>query len=254
MGDILRAVKLNKQYQAGGVITQALKDVSLSLKEGSILAVMGSSGSGKSTLLHILGGLEAPDSGQVFVQGGETPVAFKEPAITLYRKTYIGFIFQQFHLLQDLNVKENLAIPLLMEKTDPQTIRRSVHKAAEQLGLTGKLLNKPVQLSGGQQQRVAIGRAIITKPRILLADEPTGALDYQTANDVLSLLFAICKKAETSMILVTHDPLVAARADQVVFLHNGQIKGEYMNRPEKDNISEILEIFRSLAEDDRKGG
>ncbi|MCC2865382.1 ABC transporter ATP-binding protein [Anaerovorax odorimutans] len=253
METILRAVNISKRYQAGGVTTEALKDVSLNLKEGTILAVMGSSGSGKSTLLHILGGLEAPDSGQVFAEGEKTPITYKEPEVTLYRKRYIGFVFQQFHLMQDLTVKENLSIPLLVEKADPQTIRLRVSKTAQQLGLTGKLLNKPAQLSGGQQQRAAIGRAIITNPKIILADEPTGALDYQTAKDVLDLLCWVCKDSEASMILVTHDPLVAARADQVVFLHNGQLRGEHVNQPGRDNLSEILTMIRSLSVDDEKG-
>ena len=186
--NIIETKNIEKTYKTGDEVVEALKDVNLTLTEGEILAIMGSSGSGKSTLLHILGGLERPDDGEVYLNESTEPVIFKEPQITEYREKNIGFIFQRFNLIGDLTVRDNIEIPLHIKKEKFETVNEKVEKMARMLGISSKLDNKPGKLSGGQQQRVAIARALIGNPRILLADEPTGALDVVTTAEILHIL------------------------------------------------------------------
>ena len=246
--NIIETKNIEKTYKTGDEVVEALKDVNLTLTEGEILAIMGSSGSGKSTLLHILGGLERPDDGEVYLNESTNPVIFKEPQITEYREKNIGFIFQRFNLIGDLTVRDNIEIPLHIKKEKFETINEKVEKMARMLGISSKLDNKPGKLSGGQQQRVASARALIGNPRILLADEPTGALDVVTTAEILDILTDLNRELNQSIIVVTHDAKVASCANRVVFLHNGQIKEEYRVEADANNVANILDLLKTLEQ------
>ncbi|WP_207641115.1 ABC transporter ATP-binding protein, partial [Clostridium haemolyticum] len=205
MSQVVLAVQdLSKTYESVDTNVRALQNVSLELNKGELLAIMGTSGSGKSTLLNILGALDKPDEGVIYVNGEVPENMFIEPYATEYRRDNIGFIFQSFHLLKDLSVEENIALPLILSANSEEEIREKTNKILDVLGLVNWRNHRPVQLSGGQQQRVAIGRALITSPPIVLADEPTGNLDFNTSNDILRVLVDMKQKFNQSMILVTH--------------------------------------------------
>ncbi|MZE88009.1 ATP-binding cassette domain-containing protein, partial [Bacillus anthracis] len=224
MSEVVLAVQdLSKTYESVDTNVRALQNVSLELNKGELLAIMGTSGSGKSTLLNILGALDKPDEGVIYVNGEVPENMFIEPYATEYRRDNIGFIFQSFHLLKDLSVEENIALPLILSANSEEEIREKTNKILDVLGLVNWRNHRPVQLSGGQQQRVAIGRALITSPPIVLADEPTGNLDFNTSNDILRVLVDMKQKFNQSMILVTHDPHIATYADRVLFFHNGEV-------------------------------
>ncbi|PGB28685.1 ABC transporter ATP-binding protein, partial [Bacillus wiedmannii] len=228
MSEVVLAVQdLSKTYESVDTNVRALQNVSLELNKGELLAIMGTSGSGKSTLLNILGALDKPDEGVVYVNGEVPNNMFVEPYATEYRRDNIGFIFQSFHLLKDLSVEENIALPLILSADSEEEIREKTNKILDVLGLVNWRNHRPVQLSGGQQQRVAIGRALITSPPIVLADEPTGNLDFNTSNDILRVLVDMKQRFNQSMILVTHDPHIATYADRVLFFHDGENVDDY---------------------------
>ncbi|MFJ9036690.1 ABC transporter ATP-binding protein [Streptomyces sp. NPDC102406] len=198
--------------------------VSADFEQGTWTAVMGPSGSGKSTLLHCAAGLERVDEGTVWL--GTTDIATAtERELTLLRRQRLGFIFQNFNLISALTAEQNVALPLRLGHAGPDTER--VREALAAVGLADRLGHRPKQLSGGQQQRVAIARALITRPEVLFADEPTGALDSRSAADVLALLRDMAEQGQT-IIMVTHDPAAAARADTTVFLRDGRIVDQYI--------------------------
>jgi ABC-type lipoprotein export system ATPase subunit len=246
--EILSVVGLFKNYEVGKNKVDALDGINLKLFKGEMLSIMGSSGSGKSTLLNLIGALDSPTEGTIIIHGKEVKDYHVEPYATAYRSNNIGFVFQSYNLLKDLTVEENIALPLILKGMDKKTI---IHKTSEVLDLVG-LKNwknhRPVELSGGQQQRVAIGRAIITSPPILLADEPTGNLDYNTSIDILDMLVEMKNRLNQSIIIVTHDPKVATYADRVIFLHDGNIVDEYMKDAEKGDVSIILDKFKKILE------
>lgn len=242
---ILSVRNVTKSYEKGYKVN-ALSNVSLDIYEGELVAIMGTSGSGKSTLLNIISSLDSPDSGEVEIKGGGS-INFEEPHATHYRRENIGFVFQSFHLLNDLSVEENIAIPLILKGEKADGIERRVRDILKILGLENSIKKRPTQLSGGQQQRVAIGRALITNPRLLLADEPTGNLDYNTSNDILEVLVDMRKTFNQSMVIVTHDPNVAAYADRVLFFHDGQVVDQYISEGKRE-IDAILEIFKRIME------
>lgn len=246
MSEILRAENISKKYKNGEGFIEALKKVTVSLKRGEILAIMGSSGSGKSTLLHILGALDEPDEGKIYLNQIHEKNYCKEPNATKIRSQFIGFVFQQFNLLNDLTVEENVALPLILEGYKERAIKEMTAEKLKLVGLTGWENHRPFELSGGQQQRVAIARAIITKPRILLADEPTGNLDYNTAVEIMELFQQMNRELEQSTIIVTHDPMVASHADRVLFFHDGMLKIEHYNNGDGRDMERILNIFRKL--------
>jgi len=246
--EILSVVSLFKDYEVGKTKVQALKGINLKLFKGEMLAVMGSSGSGKSTLLNLIGALDSPTKGEVIIEGIEAKDYHVEPYATKYRSNNIGFIFQSYNLLKDLTVEENIALPLILKGSDKQTIIDKTSQVLDLIGLKKWKTHRPVELSGGQQQRVAIGRAIITSPPILLADEPTGNLDYNTSIDILEMIVAMKKRLNQSIMIVTHDPKVATYADRVIFLHDGNIVDEYIKEAEKGNVSIILEKFKNILE------
>ncbi|MGO5137597.1 ABC transporter ATP-binding protein [Clostridium butyricum] len=245
--EVLRIEGLSKTYGAKNNKILALRNVSFSLNKGELLAIMGSSGSGKSTLLNILGALDSPDSGRVYINGNLQEDYHIEPFATKYRSENIGFVFQSFNLLRDLSVEENVALPLILKSIDSDEVREKVDTELELVGLIKWKKHRPSELSGGQQQRVAIARAKITEPDLLLADEPTGNLDYNTSLEVLNIFKLMREKLNQSTIIVTHDPMVASYADRVLFFNDGQIVDQYKNKENNEkNIDIILDKFKGV--------
>ena len=217
---VLRDVR--KVYGRGEGAVAALDGVSAALPPGSFTAIMGPSGSGKSTFLNVAAGLDRPTSGSVAL-GGTSLADLSERRLTILRRERIGFVFQAFNLLPSLTVAQNIALPLRLDGRLPR--RSSVRDIAARVGLDKRLRDRPSQLSGGQQQRVAIARALITRPQVLFADEPTGALDTRTGQGVLTLLREIVDQDRHTVVMVTHDPVAAAYADRVLLLADGRVAG-----------------------------
>lgn len=217
---ILKAEHLVKTYGSGETAVKALDDVSLKVSKGEFVAIVGQSGSGKSTLLHMLGAMDYPDSGTLTVDG-EDVFSMNDDALAQYRRRKAGFVFQFFNLLPVMTAKENILIPLSLDgqKTDEAYL----NEIAETMGIADRLSHYPHQLSGGQQQRVAIARAMISKPAVILADEPTGNLDSASGNEILSLLKTTIKKYDQTLILITHDMSVAEKADRIITIKDGKI-------------------------------
>lgn len=216
--DILQVESLCKTYGKGDAAVEALKSVSFCLKKGEFAAVVGESGSGKSTMLNCIGGLDAPTSGRVLVSG-EDLFAMKENERTLFRRRNIGFVFQSFQLVPELSVEQNIIFPILLDRRKPD--RRAVDEMMELLGLSDRRRHLPGQLSGGQQQRVAIGRALITKPRLILADEPTGNLDSKNSRDVMELLHKASEHYQQTILMITHNMNLTSYADRVLHVSDG---------------------------------
>ena len=219
--EILRTEHLKKYYSSGQQEVHALDDVDFTAEAGEFVAIVGTSGSGKSTFLHLLGGLDRPTEGKVYVDGKDI-FTLKEEALTIFRRRKIGFVFQAFNLIQVLNVYENIVLPVQLDGGSVDV--SYVQTILETLGLTGMEERMPNQLSGGQQQRVAIARALAAKPAILLADEPTGNLDSATSQDVLGLLKVTGKKFHQTIIMITHNEEIAQMADRIVRIEDGRIK------------------------------
>jgi putative ABC transport system ATP-binding protein len=225
-----------KVYGAGATAVAALDDVTLQLPPGQFTAIMGPSGSGKSTLMHCLAGLDALTSGQVFI--GETDLAqLSDRARTILRRDRLGFVFQSFNLLPTLSAEENITLPadLAGRTPDPQWFDTVVAK----LNLGDRLRHRPAELSGGQQQRVAVGRALISRPEVVFADEPTGALDSKAGTDLLRFLRSVVDDLGQTVVMVTHDPGAAAYADRVVFLVDGAIVEE-LTAPTRERVLDIM--------------
>ena len=217
---ILETRDLKKYYGSGDTQVKALDGVDLGIGQGEFVAIVGTSGSGKSTLLHMLGGLDRPTSGAVLVDGKDI-FSLKDEELTIFRRRKIGFVFQSYNLVPVLSVYENIVLPIQLDggKVD----QSYVNQVIEALGLEQKLQNLPSQLSGGQQQRVAIARALVTKPAIILADEPTGNLDSKTSQDVLSLMKVTGQKFAQTMVMITHNEEIAQMADRIVRIEDGRI-------------------------------
>ncbi len=217
---ILKTENLTKIYGSGDNAVHALQNVNLAIENGEFAAVVGTSGSGKSTLLHMLGGLDKPTSGKVFVDGKDIS-SLKDEPLTIFRRRKIGFIFQAYNLVPVLNLYENIVLPL---ELDGRKIDKDfVAQITDTLGLSKRLNALPNQLSGGQQQRVAIARALASAPAIILADEPTGNLDSKTSQDVLSLLKVSCKKFSQTMVMITHNEEIAQAADRIIHIEDGHV-------------------------------
>lgn len=219
---VLQTIGLKKYYGEEPNITRALDGVDFSVDDGEFVAVVGTSGSGKSTLLHIMGGLDTPTCGSVFV-GDRDLSKMNDEQLTIFRRRNIGFIFQNYNLVPILNVYENIVLPVELDgdTTDP----RFMDNVVNMLGLDGKLNSMPNQLSGGQQQRVAIARALIAKPAIVLADEPTGSLDSKTSADVLGLIRRTSTEFHQTVVMITHNNDIARLADRIVRIEDGKIAG-----------------------------
>ena len=218
--EILRAENLNKIYGEGESKTEALKDVSFSVKQGDFLAIMGPSGSGKSTLLHILGGVEKPTSGRVFINGTDI-YKLTDDELAIFRRRQIGIVYQFYNLIPVLDVEENITLPAVLDGRIMNSQRLT--ETIEMLGLEGKEKSMPGQLSGGQQQRVSIGRALINAPAILLADEPTGNLDSKNSQNIVDLFKYSNRKYKQTTIIITHDEEIALQADRVITIDDGRI-------------------------------
>ena len=232
----VRAEALTKSYGTGDAAVAALDGVSLGLYAGQFTAIMGPSGSGKSTLLHMLAGLDRPTSGEVYV--GDTEITrLGDKALTMLRRDRIGFIFQSFNLLPTLNAAENIVLPLRIAGRKPD--KQWVATVVETVGLTERLGHRPAQLSGGQQQRVAAARALASKPEIVFADEPTGALDRRSGTELLGLLRHAVDDLGQTVVMVTHDPTAACYADRVVFLADGNVVDE-MHSPTAEGVLDSM--------------
>jgi putative ABC transport system ATP-binding protein len=218
--EILRVENLNKTYGKGDNKVEALKDINFSVNKGEFVAIVGASGSGKSTLLHLLGGLDRPSEGRVIIDG-ESIYNYKEEKLAIFRRRKIGFIFQFFNLIPVLDVEENISLPALLdnEKVDKNYLKEII----DLLGLTDRKSHLPSELSGGQQQRVSIGRALLNRPSIVLADEPTGNLDSKNSKEVIELLKFTARRYSQTLILITHDVNIASMADRVVTIQDGEI-------------------------------
>ncbi|MCI8544432.1 ABC transporter ATP-binding protein [Acetatifactor aquisgranensis] len=217
---ILQTTDLKKHYGAEPNITKALDGVTLSIEQGEFVAIVGTSGSGKSTLLNMMGGLDIPTSGSVKVKGNEL-AKLDDEQLTLFRRRNIGFIFQNYNLVPVLNVYENIVLPVELDGDTAD--RKFMDEVVHLLALEDKLNNMPNNLSGGQQQRVAIARALVSKPAIVLADEPTGNLDSRTSSDVLGLLKATSNKFHQTLVMITHNNEVAQLADRIIRIEDGRI-------------------------------
>ena len=220
---VVRAVGLTRRYEMGDTSVDALRGVDLEIAHGEFVALVGPSGSGKSTVLNLIGGLDRPTSGQVWINGTELS-ASDERTLTLHRRRHVGFVFQSFNLMPRLTAEENVALPLMFSGV-PEDERRSRARALlERVGLAPRLTHRPTQLSGGEQQRVAIARALVGQPALLLADEPTGNLDTTTGAEIMRLLQELNQERMLTLLVVTHDPEVATFADRVVKLRDGQVE------------------------------
>ena len=218
--NLLEVQKICKTYGSKEAAVRALKGVSFSVPKGEYVAIVGESGSGKSTLLNMIGGLDTPTSGKVLVDGQDT-FAMRERNLTVFRRRNIGFIFQSFNLIPELTVEQNIMFPVLLDYQKPD--RKYLEELLTVLHLRERRSHLPSQLSGGQQQRVAIGRALITRPALVLADEPTGNLDTQNSREVISLLKEASKKYEQTIIMITHSQGIAQTADRILQVSDGEL-------------------------------
>lgn len=218
--EILRVENLSKIYGKGNQQVKALDGVSFSVEKGQFVSIIGPSGSGKSTLLHILGGVDRPTGGQVFLNGQDV-YARNDEQLAIFRRRQVGLIYQFYNLIPELDVEENISLPLLMDgrKPDPKALEEMIHN----LGLEERRHNLPNQLSGGQEQRVSIGRALLTSPALVLADEPTGNLDSTRSQEIVTLLRESNRRFQQTLIVITHDENIALQADRMLSIEDGRI-------------------------------
>ncbi|KAB8125746.1 ABC transporter ATP-binding protein [Gracilibacillus oryzae] len=225
---ILQINHLSKSYGKGDTAVKALDDVSFSVNKGEFVAIIGPSGSGKSTLLHLLGGVDRPTSGQVLVDNTDI-YQLNETQLAIFRRRQIGLIYQFYNLIPVLTVEENITLPLLLDQH--KVDKKQFKDVIEKLGLEKRINHLPNQLSGGQQQRVSIGRALISNPAIMLADEPTGNLDSKNSKEIIELLKLFNKMYNQTLIMITHDERIALQADRVISIEDGRIAKDEVIRP-----------------------
>lgn len=218
--NLLEVKNVSKTYGSGESAVNALKKVSFSVQKGEFVAVVGESGSGKSTLLNMIGGLDTPTSGEIFIDG-KNIFTMKDSKLTIFRRRNIGFIFQNFNLIPELTVEQNIIFPILLDYKKPD--KKYLEELLDILKLKERRNHLPSQLSGGQQQRVAIGRALITRPSIILADEPTGNLDTHNTSEVITLLKEAAKKYEQTIVMITHSQSIAQTADRILQVSDGML-------------------------------
>jgi putative ABC transport system ATP-binding protein len=234
-----RAVGVTKAYGAGATAVTALDDISVDIRRSRFTAIMGPSGSGKSTLMHALAGLDTVDSGEVWI--GETQLTtLSDKGLADLRRNRVGFVFQQFNLLPTLTAQENITLPLAIAKRRPD--QEWFDQVVEAVGLADRLTHRPSELSGGQQQRVACARALLPKPDVIFADEPTGNLDSRSSNEILGFLRRSVDEFNQTIVMVTHDAAAAAYADRVVFLMDGKLVHELL----EPNADEVLDTMKAL--------
>jgi putative ABC transport system ATP-binding protein len=238
-GNVVSATEVTRRYGEGEAAVDALRGVSLDVKPGELVAVMGPSGSGKSTLMHLLAALDKPSSGTVLIAGQDVG-SLSDTEVTKLRREHIGFVFQFFNLLPMLDAEENIRLPLTIagEKANPEFFENLLKR----VGLTDRRSHRPAELSGGQQQRVAIARALVSQPSVVFADEPTGNLDSKTGGEILELLRASAEELDQTMVMVTHDPNAAAIADRVLFLADGLIVEELSRSAAPDILAAMARV------------
>ena len=223
MDVVVRAVGLTRRYKMGDTFVDALQGANLTLTRGEFVALVGPSGSGKSTVLNLIGGLDRPTSGEVWIDGTELGSS-DERTLTRHRRQHVGFVFQSFNLLSRLTAEENVALPLMFSGVPEKERHARARALLQRVGLGARLTHRPTQLSGGEQQRVAIARALVAQPALLLADEPTGNLDTATGAEIMGLLKELNQEQGLTLLVVTHDTEVAAFANRVVRLRDGQVE------------------------------
>ncbi len=242
---IISTQNLTKIYGSGETAVTALDHVSLNINPSQFVAIMGPSGCGKSTLLHLIGGLDRPSQGEVFLEG--QPIgAMPDDDLTALRRRRIGFVFQFYNLIPVLTAVENAALPVTLDGVRPAEAQKKAGEWLGRFGLAGRLNSRPDQLSGGQQQRVAIARALAAEPSIILADEPTGNLDTRAGDEIAGLLREVAKQYGRTVVMVTHDPRIAAYADRIIFLKDGKIVDETLL--ERKNGREAASVARKIKE------
>lgn len=241
---VLNANHISKSYKTAGETMRILQNVNLQVMKGEMVAIMGPSGSGKTTMLHVLTGVDTPDDGEIVI-GGETFSQLTEEEKAFFRRKHMGMIFQDFQLLESLTVKENILLPLILERKEADIQQERFSRIADVLGIE-KLADKRItEISGGQKQRVAIGRALINEPDIIFGDEPTGSLDRKTTGDVMRCMKQMNQRSGISFLLVTHDAYTASFCDRVLFLQDGNLAKEVKKENTADNFRE--DIWKTLC-------
>jgi putative ABC transport system ATP-binding protein len=247
----IQAEKLTKIYGSGATTVTALDHVNLTIREGDFVAVMGPSGCGKSTLLHLLGGLDKPSEGHVLI-GGHNLTDLNDDRLTELRRRKIGFVFQFYNLIPVLNALENAALPMTLDGIKPAEAKQKATEWLTRFGLADRLASRPDQLSGGQQQRVAISRALVAEPEVILADEPTGNLDTRASDEIAGLLRDVSKKYGRTVVMVTHDPRIAAYADRIIFLKDGKVVDQtILERNERNNGKNTATVVEKIKKLDK---
>ena len=245
---LLQTENLTKVYGSGETAVTALDRVNLQINPGEFVAVMGPSGCGKSTLLHLLGGLDRPTGGKVTIDGTAL-AAMKDDDLAKLRRQRIGFVFQFYNLIPVLNAAENAALPVTLDGIKPAESKKRAVEWLQKFGLGDRLKSRPDQLSGGQQQRVAIARALVADPALILADEPTGNLDTRAADEIAALLARVSKEFGRAVVMVTHDPRIAAYANRIIFLKDGAIVDEtVLERKSGDQAQMLADKMREIGE------
>lgn len=247
MKDVLIARNLRKVYGSRGNVYTALHDIDLNIKEGEFVGIMGPSGAGKTTLLNIISTIDRPSSGTVYIDG-EDIVKMNEEKLSVFRRNKLGFIFQDFNLLDTLTVKENIVLPLSLSKVDLKEIKQRLKEVSESLGIEDILNKYPYEISGGQKQRTAAARAIIGRPALILADEPTGALDSKSSTELLQTLSNLNEKSKATIMMVTHDAFAASYCRRIIFIKDGLLFTELVRGgSRKEFFQKILDVLKTLG-------
>ena len=252
MGEILKIDSIEKYYGNKGNILKAIDDVSFEVQKGEFVGVMGPSGSGKTTLLNVIATIDEVSSGHIYLDGKDI-TEIKEENIAKFRRENLGFIFQDFNLIDTLTIHENIALALTINKTNKNEIDGKVNSVAKELGIEEILTKYPYEVSGGQKQRTACARALITNPKLILADEPTGALDSRSAQMLIEMISSLNKDFKATILMVTHDSFTASYCDRILFIKDGKIFTELVrgNNTRKQFFNQILDVVALLGGDVR---